>query len=285
MKNVNKTYAELLDSVIKEGDWIKGRNGLTVSHTGGLQVKFDSFPIVTARKTAWKKALFEMEWFMSGEERCPEGLKDWWAGQLQDDTFYYDGYPKQFRKSACSKTDSFDQIAHIFNELNNNPLSRRIILTTWNPGDMAHITQTNHNPNTPTCCHNTATQFFVRDGKLNMHTFQRSCDLLLGGPHNWVQNWAMLVYFAYYTDFEVGQLVWTYGDAHIYGDISHIDTAFDIIAASEKKLFEVPEKANLVYSPEKTKVKSPQIPVFKADDFYIDKHLKDPVTTGKPKLL
>lgn len=277
--NANAAYQALLFTVLREGDFLETRNHSCYSHVGGLQVTFDTFPLVTLRKTAWRKAIREMEWFMSGQSECPKELLDWWQGQLASEDNHYCGYAQQYRRFAWKGSGGyFDQIAFALDALKNHPNSRRIVLTTWNPAEMAYITTINNNPNTPSNCHGSLVQLFVRDGKLTMHSYQRSADLLLGIVHNWVQYWALLLYFAAHVELQPGRLVWTFGDAHIYDDPSHVETAESIIAAEIK-----PNSIALNYnwSGAYDQYGTPQ---FLASDFSLVGEVPPPVVTTRPKL-
>lgn len=284
----DKSYKLLLKNILTYGDVLLTRNSETYSDIALESVRFTSFPLVTVRRTAWKLALAEMEWFMSGIPECPEKLKHWWKGQLANGETYIDGYSSQFRDSSYCGIDmklaGFDQVKFILEALRNNPSSRRIILTSWNPGEMANITETNRNPNTPTTCHNTCTQFFVREGKLHVKTYQRSADMLLGVPHNWVQTWAMLLYFAYHSGLVPGTLQWTFGDAHIYKEESHLQAVYEILAISDEFL-EKDILIDLVYSPSDIEYDWNNVPVFKAEDFKLVGEVPEPLVKTKPKLI
>jgi thymidylate synthase len=272
--NVNNEYQWLLATILHDGDRVTTRNHDCISDIDGIGASFDDFPLVTLRKTAWKKAIREMEWFMSGVTKCPDELLDWWDGQLDLDGHYHGGYSRQMRWFS----NKFDQVFFVLNAIKNHPYSRRIIMTTWNPIDMDLITFYNKNPNTPTCCHGTETQFFVRNGKLSIHTYQRSADMLLGVPHNWVQYWALLLFFAHHSGLGVGKLVWTFGDAHIYDDPTHLDCANEILNGVPSK-----DKPELIYK-YSGEVDHVGLPAFKASDFSVVGTIPKPVTTIKPKL-
>jgi thymidylate synthase len=223
-------YQNLIRLLHYHGELVQTRNALTKSIIHADPITFTETPLVTLRKTAWKKAIREMEWFMSGDPRCPDELLDWWDGQLDEDDRYIDGYGEQFRHYSdtyCST--SFDQVAFILNGLRHNPSSRRLLMTAWHPAEMARITESNNNPNTPTSCHSTMMQFFVRDGAVHLMTMQRSCDVLLGLPHNWIQTWALLLYFAHWANLRVGSLRWIWGDLHLYQHSSHQATAEQLL--------------------------------------------------------
>ena len=274
----NEIYTTLLKQIMMDGDLVTTRNSEVYSHFTLPNVTITKLPLITLRKTAWKKALREMEWFLSGDSKCPEELLDWWKGQLAEGTHLIDGYGHQLRGSTfydrrIADRNHIDQIEFIQEALKNNPNSRRLLMTTWNAGEMAYITETNNNPNTPTCCHSIVVQFFVRNGCLSMKTYQRSADMLLGVPHNWVQSWAMLMWFAHHAGLGVGSMTWMWGDAHIYRESSHLSTVSDLIA------FE------LTQDPPLSMVYTPTTKDFKASDFTIQGTIPYPVITTRPKLL
>jgi thymidylate synthase len=284
----DENYRFLLASVLLDGGVLMTRNAETVSSLTTLPVKFTRTPLVTRRKTAWKMALREMEWFMSGNSKCPEVLLPWWEKQLDRAGKYLFGYSDQYRWSSFYKYDGylekgevgcFDQIAFLLANLRNHPHSRRLILTAWNPGEMARICEVNSNQNTPTTCHSTMIQFFVRQGLLHAKHYQRSADLLLGVPHNWIQHWALLMYLARHTGLGVGSMRWDFGDAHIYTDPSHIQAVEELFEAVGH-----PEcKAELVYTFSGALDHS-GTPLFKAADFLMEGDVPAPITTIKPTL-
>lgn len=275
-EEANFHYAMTIDCILKHGDEISARGHSSLSHPWVLPIDFGRTPLVTWRKTAWKKAIREMEWFLSGDIKCPDDLLDWWDGQLDPDGDYQAGYGSQLRYFSGLFSE-FDQIAFIRDALRSNPSSRRLVMTTWHPYDMAHITEINENPRTPTCCHSTIVQFFVRKGELNMTSYQRSADMLLGVPHNWIQSWAMLLWFAHHAGLKVGHMRWLFGDAHIYTDPSHMEVAKQIAKEYWK---ETPEcSAELVYEPPEG------VTEFRAEDFRMEGNIPEPVVTGRPALL
>lgn len=284
---INDEYINLLEDVLKYGNNVTTRGNSTRSNLLLDPIQLETFPLVTIRKTAWKKAIREMEWFMSGKSICPDELLDWWEGQLNPNRQLVDGYAAQLRSSTSTNAygvlTSFDQVAFILEGLKNNPNSRRLIMTTWNPGEMANITKVNDNPQTPTCCHGTMTQFFVRNNTLNMKHYQRSADLLLGVPHNWVQYWALLLYFAHHAGLNPGWIRWDFGDAHIYNEPSHMNTAREIAYGHDDVDFET-DDCELVYkcSGELDNFGTPK---FKASDFKVIGEIPKPLVTLKPKLI
>ncbi len=229
--------------------------------TGVPSLTIDRTPLVTWRKTAWRKALREMEWFLSGESLCPEELLDWWNGQLSPSGNYWYGYPAKFKESIPGLIDG----------LIHHPHSRRHCMTTWD-FCMPQIADHNSNPNTPATCHGSFIQCFVRNGQLHMTHYQRSADILLGLPHNLMQYWALLLWLATQTGLQPGILTWHFGDLHLYDDPSHTDAAKAIILARPREC-----TAELVYTGKASDA-------FKASDFELHGDVPDPVWTGRPHL-
>lgn len=269
MNQADHYYKSLIQQVLECGDLIETRNHPAYSLITSDLITFTQTPLVTVRKTAWKKALREMEWFLSGSDQCPAELLDWWDGQLNPTGRYFNGYGSQLRHFGHN---GFDQIKNLINGVKEHPYSRRHVITAWNPDDMSRITQINENPKTPTTCHLTMNQYFVRNGKLSVRTYQRSCDMILGAIHNWIQHWALLLWLANQTGLQPGLLMWQFGDAHVYNEPSHLEVADAIIGCDLTSRTPV----KLVYHGTGD---------FKASDFEIVGEIAEPVTTIRPKLL
>jgi thymidylate synthase len=280
----DEEYHFLLRKIIERGDELETRNHRVKSIIDYPQIVFTETPLVTVRRPAIKKAIGEMGWFLSGDQKCPEQFLDWWDGQLDKKGKYIAGYGDQLRNfSYCDDwldQGWFDQIEFLLKGLKEHRGSRRLVATTWNPGEMAIITDLNENPNTPSCCHGSMIQCFVRDGKLHITQYQRSADVLLGVPHNWLQYFSLLLYLAYWSELEVGSLRWIFGDVHLYQEESHIECARQIIEAP-RRIFDDPPR--LVYTP--TVEWTGIIPEFKASDFTMEGVISEPLVTIRPKLL
>jgi thymidylate synthase len=286
--NTDLVYKDLLQNILINGTELSTRNSEVTSYHDLPNTTFWKFPLITFRKTAWKKAIKEMEWFISGKTECPKELLDWWNGQLDEEGHLCFGYSHQLRHFTTDELfqpgniHGFDQIKFFLDGLKNSPNSRRLVATVWHPEEMANITDYNCNPNTPTCCHSIVIQLFVREGQLHMKTYQRSADMLLGVPHNWVQSWALLLYLAYHSNLKVGSMTWMWGDAHIYKEESHMETV--------KEIFSVPDNnatsnVELVYEPKDVIFDGNGVPVFDASDFYIVGEIPEPSVKTRPKLL
>jgi len=267
--NPNTVYQDIIRYVHCRGDLVDARNALTKSLVDVPPVIFTSTPLVTYRATAWGMALREWEWFMSGDPHCPPELEKWWSGQLNPIGDYLYGYGAQLR----TWNTWFDQIEFLIDGLDHHPTSRRHLLTTWNASDMASITEINENKKTPTTCHTTIAQFFVRNSFLYMTSYQRSADLLLGVPHNWIQSWAFLLWLACQVNLRPGSMRWIFGDAHIYQEESHLKAVDEILRCNQTDIIPV-----LTYNG------SPGTE-FHTTDFKMVGEIPKPRVTTRPKLL
>lgn len=272
MTIADKEYIKLLSKISLLGEVIESRNGTTKRLFDIPRVVFESFPLITLRKTAWKMAIREMQWFLSGEKKCPEELFSWWKDQLNEEGLYYLGYGHQLRHF----NDRFDQINEMLAGLKSHPYSRRHVITTWNPEDMSWITAANNNEKTPTTCHTTIAQFFCStDNTISMSSYQRSADMLLGVPHNWVQSWALLLWLARQTGRQIKKMIWTFGDAHIYMEESHRKTLQELLSCP---ISAYDTYINLLYNGEVGKP-------FDVNDFSLSDPVSRPLVITRPRLL
>ena len=118
-------------------------------------------------------------------------------------------YGKQWRSWPTPDGGYIDQMVRVVNDLKNTPDSRRIIVSAWNVGELDKMALAP--------CH-AFFQFYVANGKLSCHLYERSCDVFLGLPFN-IASYALLTHMlAQQCDLEVGEFIWTGGDVHIYSN-------------------------------------------------------------------
>lgn len=123
-----------------------------------------------------------------------------------------DVYGKQWRRWATVKGETIDQLKDAIAMIKNNPDSRRIIVSAWNPEDVPAAAL-------PPC--HTLYQFYVAENKLSCQLYQRSADIFIGVPFN-IASYALLTHMiASECGLGVGEFVHTLGDAHIY--LNHVE--------------------------------------------------------------
>ena len=227
-------YLDLLQSILDKGEVKEDRTGTGTRSFFGHQMRFnlnDGFPILTTKKIFFKGVVHELLWFLDGATNNTT-LKD--AGvHIWDEWETESGdlgpiYGHQWRAwPGSSNGVVIDQIEKIINQINNNPSSRRIIVSAWNVADLPDESispQDNVKKQKMALapCH-ALFQFFVSQGKLSCQLYQRSCDTFLGLGFN-IASYSLLTHMiAQQCDLKVGDFVWTGGDVHLY--LNHLDQA------------------------------------------------------------
>ncbi|MEE6273640.1 thymidylate synthase [Georgenia sp. MJ206] len=206
-------YEDLLRLVLAEGTPKSDRTGTGTRSLFGHQMRFDltaGFPLVTTKRVHVRSVVHELLWFLRGESNVrylqENGVRIWneWA---DDDGELGPVYGVQWRSWPTPDGRHVDQLARVMETLRTDPDSRRMIVSAWNVADLDAMALAP--------CH-ALFQFYVADGRLSCQLYQRSADLFLGVPFN-VASYALLTHMvAQQADLEVGELVWTGGDCHIY---------------------------------------------------------------------
>ena len=237
-------YLNSLKNILENGDERPDRTGVGTKSIFGLQMRFDlseGFPAITTKKLAWKAVVSELLWFIEGsgdEGRLREILHGerytdkktiwsdnasapyWVEKRLQrhpaDLGRVYGVQWRKWRKPLVRVNkvvlQNHDQLIELINGIKDDPYSRRHIITAWNPGELDLMALPP--------CHMMA-QFYVNNGKLSCQMYQRSADMFLGVPFN-IASYALFTHMiAQVCNLEVGDLIITIGDAHIYSN--HIE--------------------------------------------------------------
>ncbi|MCL4135424.1 UNVERIFIED_CONTAM: hypothetical protein GTU68_010855 [Idotea baltica] len=168
--------------------------------------------MVTTKKLHLKSIIYELLWFINGDTNInylqENGVRIWnaWADENGD---LGPVYGHQWRNW---NSDDIDQLTDVIETLKNNPNSRRMMVSAWNP---SVLPDTSKSP-----CH-AFFQFYVADGKLSCQLYQRSADIFLGVPFNIASYALFTMMIAQVCGYEPGEFIHTFGDAHIYSN--HIE--------------------------------------------------------------
>ena len=223
-----KQYLDLLSHIIENGTDKGDRTGTGTRSVFGYQMRFnlaDGFPLVTTKKLHIKSIVHELLWFLAGDTNIKylkdNGVRIWdeWATETGD---LGPLYGKQWVAWEKPNGDTINQIQEIVDTLKNNPNSRRMIVSAWNPADLPDESispqeNVQQGRMALATCH-AFFQFYVANGKLSCQLYQRSADTFLGVPFN-IASYALLVHMiAQQTGLEVGDFVWTGGDVHLYNN-------------------------------------------------------------------
>lgn len=242
MDHPEQQYLRLLVRAWETGAPRRDRTGVGTRALFGEVLRFDltdgTVPLLTTKRVAWKAALREMMWLLSGETNIAplvaHGVHIWtdWplaryrsvTGEaidrdaferriVADPAFAVEWgdlgpvYGRQWRRWPGQDGREHDQIAALLDGLRVDPNSRRLLFTGWNVADLDKMALPP--------CHMTY-QYFVEDGWLHGLLFQRSCDIALGLPFNLFEAAALIVLFARHVGLVPGTLTWMGGDTHVY---------------------------------------------------------------------
>jgi len=235
------------DSVFK-----KNRTGIDSISRFGHQNEYDlskGFPLLTTKKVPFAPIVHELLWFLRGDsnlkylvdnnvhiwdgnafqhylksqnsqEKLPMYSPEW----VREKNFFIERiksdeefakqhgdlgpvYGRQWRHWKTSDGTEIDQIADVIDLLHNNPSSRRMVISAWNPVEIPDMAL-------PPC--HAMYQLNVRNNCLDLHMFQRSCDMFLGVPFN-IASYALLTnILAQESNLQPGKFIHSFGDAHFY---------------------------------------------------------------------
>ena len=223
-----KQYQDLLKYIKENGVEKKDRTGTGTISVFGYQMKFElkkGFPLVTTKKLHLRSIIYELIWFINGGTNInylnDNGVSIWdeWADEKGDLGPIYGAQWRNWNN------DGVDQLKDVISSLKQNPSSRRMIVTAWNPNIIPNTKKTfsenvkEGKAALPPC--HAFFQFYVADNKLSCQMYQRSADVFLGVPFN-IASYALLTFMiAQVCELEVGEFVHTLGDAHIY--LNHLE--------------------------------------------------------------
>lgn len=215
-----KNYLNLLDRILRDGVQKDDRTGTGTLSVFGHQMRFDlseGFPLLTTKKLHTKSIIYELLWFLKGDTNVrylqEHGVRIWneWADENGD---LGPVYGHQWRSWPDYDGGVIDQIEYVLNQIRTNPNSRRMIVSAWNVAEVNKMAL-------PPC--HTLFQFYVANGKLSLHLYQRSADTFLGMPFNIASYSLLCMMIAQVTGLEPGEFVYTTGDTHLY--LNHIEQA------------------------------------------------------------
>ena len=213
-----KQYLDLLRHVKENGLKKEDRTGTGTLSAFGYQMQFDlqeGFQLVTSKKVYFKGLAVEMLWFLKGGTNTKYLLDNnvhIWDAWADEEGNLGPIYGKQWVRWAGKNGEEINQIQRVIDSIKKNPDSRRHIVNAWNVSDLDDMAL-------PPC--HMFYQFWVGNGRLSCNLYVRSNDLFLGAPFN-IAEYALLTHMvAQQCDLEVGELVYTIGDAHVY--LNHLD--------------------------------------------------------------
>ncbi len=253
-------YLDLMQHILENGEDKGDRTGTGTRSVFGYQMRFDlaaGFPVLTTKKLHLRSIIHELLWFLAGDTNIKylndNGVSIWdeWADENGD---LGPVYGSQWRSWPNPDGSTTDQITTLLEQIRANPNSRRLIVSAWNVSMVDNMAL-------PPC--HTMFQFYVSNGKLSCQLYQRSADVFIGVPFN-IASYALLTkMIAQVCDLQVGDLIHTLGDAHLY------QNHFEQVALQlERKPGVLPEMA---LNPAVTNLFD-----FRIDDFELQNYIAQP---------
>ena len=231
-----KAYLDLLEHILENGDTKDDRTNTGTISSFGHQLAFDlkdGFPAVTTKSLAWKGVVSELLWFLEGssdERRLAEIRYGKPRNELKDlsqySTIWTDNADNQGKDLGYINTETIkelgpvygsqwrdwsgiDQVKKLITDLQDNPDSRRHILSAWNVSEIDKMAL-------PPC--HVMSQYYVNNGVISCHMYQRSADMFLGVPFNIASYALLLSILANILNLKPGRFIHSFGDAHIYNN-------------------------------------------------------------------
>ncbi|OSI15114.1 thymidylate synthase [Neisseria dumasiana] len=210
-----KAYLDLMRHVLEHGTDKADRTGTGTRSVFGYQMRFDlseGFPLLTTKKLHLRSIIHELLWFLKGDTNI-QYLKDnnvsIWDEWADENGYLGPVYGYQWRSWPAPDGTHVDQITNLVKQIKNNPDSRRLIVSAWNPALVDEMAL-------PPC--HALFQFYVADGKLSCQLYQRSADIFLGVPFN-IASYALLtMMMAQVCGLQPGEFIHSFGDAHLYSN-------------------------------------------------------------------
>lgn len=241
--NIDIIYHDLLRKILTEGKVKTNRTKVTTTSISGAMIEYDmadGFPLLTTKKMAWKTLRVELEGFIKGitdkrwfQERGCKIWNEWcspkkvpyanddvtcarmaaepdlgpiYGFQWRNFNGNYNG-PEARISDDPSLLSGVDQLKWAIEQVKNNPNSRRIIVSAWNPQQLDQMALVP--------CHY-AFQLLVNGDQLDLLWNQRSCDTFLGIPFNIASYALLLELIAHECGLKANKLIGFLGDVHVY---------------------------------------------------------------------
>lgn len=284
-----RQYLQMCKDIMERGEVKEDRTGVGTKGFFGYQARYnleEGFPLLTTKRVYLKAIIHELLWFISGDTNIKylvdNNVRIWneWPYELFKKSEDYHGETMEEFVEKIKESDEFakkhgnlgpvygkqwrdffgvDQVQSVIDQLKENPNSRRIIISAWNPKELSEMAL-------PPC--HAFMQFYVsNDGKLSLQLYQRSADVFLGVPFNIASYSLLLMMVAQVTGLKPYEFIHTTGDTHIY--LNHFDQINLQLSREPRKLPTMKINPN---------VKS--IYDFKYEDFKLEDYNPHPAIKG-----
>lgn len=241
MNKEEQNYLNILKSLLYKDDVRPDRTGIGVKSIFGTQLRYSldnfTFPLFTTKKMFFRGIVEELLLFLRGDcdtlKLLNNGISIWKGNTSKEfisnrglnlpEGNLGKGYPFQYRnyggdESSINylendKRTGIDQIANLIDTLKTNPYDRRMLVSAWNP-------KQNDEAVLPAC--HSFFQCYVNNNKLSLQVYLRSSDFVLGYSWNVAYYALMSFILAKVSNMELGELIMTTGDTHLYSNLENV---------------------------------------------------------------
>lgn len=232
-------FLDLINKVLETGETRYDRTETgTLALFSPCQLEFDltdgKFPLITTRQLSLRMIFEELMLFLRGQtdnqilidKKVPiwignttrEFLDAYGLSHLEENDmgetygFLYRHFGAKYNDCHTDYTgQGYDQVAEVIRLLKDDPYSRRIIISLWNPNSLK-------NCSLPACAYQY--QFFVSfkngQGYLSTKLCQRSSDICTAGGWNIAAASLLTYLLASVTGLKPLRVIWSPADTHIY---------------------------------------------------------------------
>jgi len=260
---------------LDEGEWKfqravdKDGNKLKTLSTTGYMFEhnmFNGFPLLTTKKMGMKMIAAELEFFIKGlsskswlQERNCSIWDEWCNPQKVSDRTDHEAMKEEddlgriygvqwrsWRTFGAMGNSKIDQFKNVLETLKNDPTSRRMIVSAWNPADLDSMAL-------PPCHY--GFQLLSDGHKVDLLWNQRSVDVGLGLPYNIASYALLLKLIARHVGMQEGKLIGFLADTHIYEN--HVPQLKEQITREEYSLpdLEITNESTDIFDWEYTDIK------------------------------
>jgi len=238
-----KKYLDYMKYILDNGNARDDRTGTGTISVFGNQMRFDisqSIPLMTTKRVPFKTIVLELLWMLRGDTDAKilerKGIKIW-SGNTSREFLdsrgleHYEegilgaGYGFQYRHFGANYSQTFgdtskidtgliggiDQLKYVEDLLKNDPFSRRIMISAWNPSDFKKTALVP--------CHYSI-QFYVTEEKgeryLSCMFIMRSSDVFLAANFNVIFYTILTYILAKKYNMRPKEVIYISGDGHIY---------------------------------------------------------------------
>ena len=239
MINIDEEYKGLVSGILHSGVRKPDRTGTGILHVFGRQIVHDmelGFPLLTTKKVWFNHALTEVIWMLHGRtdmKFLTDNKVNYWTPDYER-SGRTDGTLGKVYGYQWRNFNGVDQLKELMLTLKNEPTSRRMMVSAWNPADMKDMVL-------PPCHY--GFQVSTRGAYLDLIWTQRSVDVFLGLPYDIAIYGLLLLFLAEGFGYKPGRLVAQLGDCHLY--LNHLDAASELCKRKFKDLPEVTVKGGL----------------------------------------